>query len=339
MKHIKIFLLIVSLSLGIKKMHAEKHDVCIKYDTLRTLPQFRAEISSLARQGGSFNLRLFQKYCDIINRALQTSKKEWVRKIVVTPENMLWIIDNSVTLHHSFVNPKDYENYSRLEHFAGPTDGDELVPTDLVGLVSDYAQFVFEDVLIVWCKIACGNPQWIKVLLETFIPPVIPAVTYTPPSPPRAPDTVIKYVYEVVEKKRDSACCCGNITGSFNTTTTTTTTTNNYYGDTTSRYAGDAPRSRGGSYYGSDDLRRLDEYELRARRMEPRPIYTPPIGYYSTGPSYGGYVQVRLNNNQPIVQQVPVGAPRNTDPNGSPVGVPRNTDPSGSPTGAPINHQ
>lgn len=167
-----IVLIFLTLIIGKEMKGQQTYETCLTYDTSRTLPEFK---NIILTTNGAFEDNLKACYLQVINAACRRSSIDSIRNKKFRNGDLPIVFDNSYVVD-TLVNWQDYWNGEKL--------GERVFLRASHGLYSKYAVFKYGDVIVVWAKLACGNPEWPKKYFEQsgneINPPAMKSSAYVP---------------------------------------------------------------------------------------------------------------------------------------------------------------
>ena len=187
-----MFFVVLLVAFSSQTTMAQRRESCVAYDKSRTMEGFKSVI--LTWKDPFVKNQLWPEYVRLINEGLKTSKIERVRKMVVpvTLVGVAFIVEHSFQHEKSHFKQEDYDNGVRI-------DNTMVYPTvPVMGRESDWVVFEYEDVSIMYAKVACCNPEKLKIPVAYYTPPTQVKITPIPTLPVSKPDTIKKSV--VVEE-------------------------------------------------------------------------------------------------------------------------------------------
>lgn len=140
----KMFLLLLVALLGSQMIFAQVRS-CVTYDSKRDLNGFKQVI--LTWKDPFIRKELWPAYVSLVNESL----KEKGMTIPVSLKGITFILENTQEYENSYFVQDDYLNGVRI--------GDKLEYRNVAGNPSDWAVFVYDDVVCMYSKIGCCNSQ------------------------------------------------------------------------------------------------------------------------------------------------------------------------------------
>lgn len=163
------FLLLLAI-VSLQTVLAQTRESCVTFDPDRDFEGFKKVIKTW--KDPFIQREIWPAYVDLINQALKTSKIDSIRNKTVSLDldGINWILDRSLEYENSWYLQSDYFNGVRVNN--------KLDFQDVPGQESSWVVFIYGDIVCMYAKVKCCNPQkkkpvkFFNPIVSSTLPPV-----------------------------------------------------------------------------------------------------------------------------------------------------------------------